>query len=167
MYYVLDPNIIYGRHDLARETYIKMKENLSLKKVSGVETEVLGPTEFCLEKSLHVSENNDKINEYTTNYWMSMDGEYRFINDKSLTIFDKYRKSVDEGKITDWIDEWRLEIKELNEAYNNFKNPADIPAGFVEYKAMYLDTFGRELHIPREDDMDTFVLLNATDYYLH
>ena len=164
LYYVLDPNNRWGRHDLVLDMYKKINETIhkDFYKDQVCEVEILGPSEL-VDHSECNSGNADILSKYTVSYWKLFEGgRYYFINDASLVLKEKFRIFLTYG--TRSFNNFRNSIVALNNRFDAFINPEDIPEGFEAYSDLCDETFEMHFEPFDQNEVVEFHLMNYTDY---
>lgn len=163
LYYVLDPNNRWGRCDYMLDMYREINKHLhkDFYRDETCELEILGPSELV---DPHNECNNgvaEVLSKYTINF-LKFFGRYYFINDATLVLREKFRIFLTYQKRS--FDDFRNATVAINSRYNAFKDPEDIPRGFLDYNDLYMQTFEKQLTPFDQNEVVEFYLLNYTDF---
>lgn len=127
-----------------------------------VEVQIIVPEKYEREETRFVSRKHPNgLDDSVYSYWSGLNGEYEFICDKRMNLFDKYNK-IAEYEFTRF-NEYKQQIFLINNKYAHFDDPSNIPLGFEEYKSIYSLYFDRAISTIPENNIIRFKLCNIPE----
>lgn len=163
LYYILDPDNIWGRTDLISDMYFYINKDLydNMPYEEWCRLEIIGPAASVGNHICRISDNT-KISPTTFSYWKLFDKRYYFLEDPTISVQDMHDHFLKTGDRE--IAGFTGDLITINNNYNFFSDPNDIPAGFDEYKTIYMSYLDKELKAIDDSKIVKMFLFNMTDY---